>query len=280
MMETGLRISLLLPVKWPIPTISSMQWHYAIDGQRKGPVSQEEFERLARNGVIKADTLVWYQGMADWQPYATAIQGAAASGSPVGDGTEVCAVSGKRYPKREMIQYEGKWISAEHRDEFFQRLREGVAQPKEFVYGGFWTRFCAKFVDGLALAAVGMAINMTIAFMVIGSPNYFGNALRMAGSEKRLLFQAISIPIGILVGLTYAWYFISRYAATPGKMAFGLKLIRSDGSRLSTGRIVGRFFSEYISIMTVYIGYIMAGFDQEKRALHDRICDTRVVKAK
>jgi hypothetical protein len=25
------------------------------------------------------------------------------------------------------------------------------------------------------------------------------------------------------------------------------------------------------------IGFIMAGFDDEKRALHDRMCDTRVV---
>jgi uncharacterized RDD family membrane protein YckC len=263
-----------------------MQWYHATDGQRQGPVPQVEFERLARDGVIKADTLVWCQGMVDWQPYATVVQGATAPGSapasisPADDGTEVCAVSGKRYPKREMIQYEDKWISAEHRDEFFQRLREGVAQPRELRYGTFGQRFCAKFVDGLALGAMGVVINMTVAFIIIGSPNYFGNALRVAGPGKTMLFQAVSIPFGMVFGLTYAWFFISRYDATPGKMALGLKLIRSDGSRLSNGRIIGRFFSEYISLMTIYIGYIMAGFDQEKRALHDRICDTRVIKVK
>jgi uncharacterized RDD family membrane protein YckC len=26
------------------------------------------------------------------------------------------------------------------------------------------------------------------------------------------------------------------------------------------------------------IGYIMAGFDSQKRALHDLLCDTRVIK--
>ena len=31
--------------------------------------------------------------------------------------------------------------------------------------------------------------------------------------------------------------------------------------------------------MILMIGYIMAGFDSEKRALHDMICDTRVIKA-
>jgi uncharacterized RDD family membrane protein YckC len=29
----------------------------------------------------------------------------------------------------------------------------------------------------------------------------------------------------------------------------------------------------------LFIGYLMAAFDDQKRALHDRICDTRVVRA-
>jgi len=31
--------------------------------------------------------------------------------------------------------------------------------------------------------------------------------------------------------------------------------------------------------LTMGIGYIMAGLDTQKRALHDRICDTRVIHA-
>ena len=41
----------------------------------------------------------------------------------------------------------------------------------------------------------------------------------------------------------------------------------------------GRHFAKYISAnFTLYIGYIMAGFDDQKRSLHDRICETRVIK--
>jgi uncharacterized RDD family membrane protein YckC len=32
--------------------------------------------------------------------------------------------------------------------------------------------------------------------------------------------------------------------------------------------------------MILGIGYIMAGFDSEKRGLHDLICETRVIKAR
>ena len=41
-------------------------------------------------------------------------------------------------------------------------------------------------------------------------------------------------------------------------------------------RAIGRHFSEWLSSI-LFIGYIMAAFDEEKRALHDRICGTRVV---
>jgi hypothetical protein len=51
-----------------------------------------------------------------------------------------------------------------------------------------------------------------------------------------------------------------------------------DGSNLSYGRSAGRHFAKYISGLTLWIGYIMAGVDEEKRSLHDRICDTRVIK--
>jgi hypothetical protein len=32
-----------------------------------------------------------------------------------------------------------------------------------------------------------------------------------------------------------------------------------------------------LSGLTCYIGYIIAGFDEQKRTLHDHVCSTRVV---
>jgi uncharacterized RDD family membrane protein YckC len=70
------------------------------------------------------------------------------------------------------------------------------------------------------------------------------------------------------------------YGATPGKMALGLKIVRPDGGPISAGRAVGRYFAEILSALTLMIGYMMAGWDSEKRALHDRIADTRVIKTR
>lgn len=259
-----------------------MQWYYAINGQRQGPVIETEFERLVREGIIGPDTLVWRQGMPDWVPYIQVAPPASSAtavvaGGEATDDTAVCAVSGKRYPKREMIQYEGKWVSAEHRDAFFQRIREGVAQPNEFRFAGFWIRFVAKLIDGFALYFVGALISLMFGVGILAGNGFFDTAANFKGM---ILRQSLAIVANMGVALLYDWFFVSRFQATPGKMALGLKIVRSNGSALTTGRIIGRHFAEILSSLILCIGYIIAGFDDEKRALHDHICDTRVIKTR
>lgn len=263
-----------------------MEWYYAVGGQRVGPVAPAEFEALVRNGVIKTDTLVWRQGMANWQAYGTlagaagAAVDAGAAAAGIDDGTEVCAVSGKRYPRREMIQFEGKWISAEHRDGYFQRMREGVGQPGQMLYGGFWLRLLAKILDGIIVNVVCMVVNMMLAVLLLGSMNYFTAQANPENIGPFLLFQAATMLVNIGIGLGYMIFFVRKFDATPGKLALGLKLVRADGASLTVGRIVGRYFAEMLSGIILFIGYIIAGFDEQKRTLHDRICDTRVIKAR
>jgi uncharacterized RDD family membrane protein YckC len=74
-------------------------------------------------------------------------------------------------------------------------------------------------------------------------------------------------------------------SATLGKMACGLKVIRADGRSLSWGVCFGRFFMwnvvtsgiPYVNSVLMLVSAIMLGVDDEKRALHDRVCDTRVI---
>lgn len=268
-----------------------MDWYYALNNQQLGPVSRAELDRLVRDGSITEETLVWQAGLPSWVAYRTttgAISNPAtvtpgADGTPAAEAdTEVCVVSGKRYPKREMLQYEGKWISAEHREAFFQGLREGAVSPTGFTYGNFGRRFVAKFIDGVITAILNVPLNMLWSFLLLGSWNYFRPDMSAAGDPafvtRMFAYQAASFISNLAVGLLYQWYFLTRHAATPGKLALGLKVVRADGSPLSTGRIIGRYFAEIVSSLILFIGYIMAGFDDQRRTLHDRICDTRVIK--
>ncbi len=49
-----------------------MEWFYVDNGRRIGPVDESTLETLARAGAVGPGTLVWREGMADWQPYAKA----------------------------------------------------------------------------------------------------------------------------------------------------------------------------------------------------------------
>ncbi len=40
---------------------------------------------------------------------------------------------------------------------------------------------------------------------------------------------------------------------------------------------MGRYFANTLSGMTLGVGYVLIVFDDQKRALHDYICDTRIV---
>jgi uncharacterized RDD family membrane protein YckC len=143
-------------------------------------------------------------------------------------------------------------------------------------YGGFWRRFVARLIDGILLAVVGLIIRAPFAFTLGWSPRGLGpGAIPMMFG-----MMGFTTLLQIAVAVAYETYFLSTRGATLGKMALGLKVIRSDGSGIPPGLAVGRYFAQWISALILLIGYIMAAFDSEKRALHDRICDTRVIYEK
>ncbi len=47
-----------------------MDWYYVDNGRRVGPVDGATLDTLVRAGAVRGDTLVWREGMADWQPYS------------------------------------------------------------------------------------------------------------------------------------------------------------------------------------------------------------------
>lgn len=253
-----------------------MSWYYVLHGQRQGPVSQADFEQLVADGVVTSETLVSLDAMATWQPYAVVRPV-----SPAGDeGTEICVMSGRRCSRNQMIQYEGQWISAEHRDAFFERLSEGVRQPLvgefrmpgPYGYGGFWRRAGALVID--------VVIRRVLVYLLsIGVTALIGSGVGLGFTDLRA-YLVMDLAITLVVHLAYGIFFLRRFDATPGKLALGLKVLRPDGSSLSVSRIVGRYFAGSLNLFTLGIGYLVVTLNAEKRGLHDYLCDTRVIRVR
>jgi hypothetical protein len=45
-----------------------MNWYYSVEGRSHGPVSQHDLLRLAKEGVLHTDTLIWHPGLEEWDP--------------------------------------------------------------------------------------------------------------------------------------------------------------------------------------------------------------------
>jgi len=69
----------------------------------------------------------------------------------------------------------------------------------------------------------------------------------------------------------------------PQRVTFGKNIMRIavtnlKGDRISFGRANGRFWGKTISVITIFIGFIMAGKTKKKQALHDKMARCLVVK--
>ena len=180
-----------------------------------------------------------------------------------------CSECGQPWSPEELARFGDRLICANCKIAYTQKLREGVASAATFTYGGFWIRFVAAIIDWVILFVTGMVVQMPFARM-----------LQSRRIEETLMALGFVYLIDMAIGATYEGVFVSRFGATPGKMALDLKVVRPDGGPISLGRAVGRYFAKIVSGIILAIGYIIAGFDDQKRALHDRICDTRVIYVK
>ena len=72
----------------------------------------------------------------------------------------------------------------------------------------------------------------------------------------------------------------SARGATLGKMAMGLRVVTNDGQRLSFMNATGRYFAKFISAILLLVGFIMIGFTDRKRGLHDMMASTLVIKVR
>lgn len=260
-----------------------MTWYYADGGRQIGPIEDPALDDLVRAGVVRDDTLVWREGLPNWQPHSIARGvrpppiGLNGPPSAAAAGSGYCSECGRPFPLTELVSIGGASVCAQCKPIYLQRVQEGGRAIGAWHYGGFWMRFVAKVIDGVILGIAGSIIDIPLA-LALG----FGSMGIRPGMPLAMLIQAQGglVLINLAIGVAYEVYFVSTRAATPGKMILGLKIVRSDGSAVSAGVALARYFAEWISAITLMIGYIMAGFDGQKRALHDHICDTRVIYAR
>ena len=165
-----------------------------------------------------------------------------------------------------------------------------------FMFADNGPRFIAFIIDTAILAGVGIALSLLyyvfanlLAFVAKDAASDVSAALGIVLLVSTLIFWLLVAA----VRPTYFTYFHGRTGQTPGKKLAGIKVIRTDGAKVSYGRAFWRDLSDIVgTIVLIVLSYFTCGlsllflmgvntvplFDSERRALHDFLADTRVVK--
>lgn len=130
-------------------------------------------------------------------------------------------------------------------------------------FAGFLIRLAAYTIDSLVMMSPAIAV------MLLAPPVAEWTA------ESGLQVQLASTMLAVLY---FAGFHASPWQATPGKRMLGLKVIHRDGSRLTITRALARSLAKLLSYPFFCLGFAMAGWTAEKRALHDMIVSTRVIR--
>jgi uncharacterized RDD family membrane protein YckC len=148
-----------------------------------------------------------------------------------------------------------------------------VAQERErrehSDVAGLARRLFAGITDGSILGAICAGV-LYITLQVCG----------LRASQLTLLPLP---PLAAFFLLLVGGYFVLLTAAsgqTLGKMAAGIRVVPMDSTdRMSFGHSVVRAAAYLVSVIPAGLGLVPALVHADRRALHDRLADTRVVKA-
>jgi uncharacterized RDD family membrane protein YckC len=144
-----------------------------------------------------------------------------------------------------------------------QILDAPASSQRTLPYAGFWIRVGASFIDGIILLVVQVMLSLI----------FFGSA---GLGESNLGLSVIMLVINLLY---YCGLESSSKQATLGKMAVGIKVGDENGEQISFGNALGRYLSKILSVLILFIGYMMVGWDEKKQGLHDKIAGTYVFYA-
>ena len=261
-------------------------WFYAdAERQRQGPLSAQELAQRFHQGKLRLDTLVWRDGLAEWQPlrdfsdelalhqapaetFFTPVEPVAAAVPASQTGPVFAEPAGTAGVGSPYAPPSAALTS----DEAFHA-------GGEVVYAGFWKRVAAYMIDAMVVGVATQIVQLVVMGVFFGlNASSMSNPETMFASSAGILFVVgvYLVPLAMNAAY-YAAFHASSKQATLGKMAVGIKVVRTDGTRISLARGVGRFFATILSSLTLGVGFLMAAFTGRKQALHDMVCDTLVV---
>lgn len=146
---------------------------------------------------------------------------------------------------------------------------------QELTYAGFWVRLAAYCLDSILVFLVLLVVRLFLSgIMSFLSGTPLGGNLIFQYDLKDIVLYVFQVLYFILC----TWL----TGTTFGKKAMNLRVVSAEnGGELKLLDVVYReTIGRFLCSLSVGIGYMVAGWDGQKRGFHDMLCDTRVIYAK
>ncbi len=142
---------------------------------------------------------------------------------------------------------------------------------------GRLVRLLANILDGI-IAAIMIYVPALIVMAATGR-------LEQPSGDFDAGSLTLPIALGVIGAIAWAWItilLVARYGQTMGKRLLEIRVVRSDGSQASLGRIfwLRNVVNALLGIIPLYaIIDVLFIFGQRRQCIHDLIADTIVIKA-
>jgi uncharacterized RDD family membrane protein YckC len=145
-------------------------------------------------------------------------------------------------------------------------------------YAGFASRAVAFLIDiTLLLIALSLATSFINALVSLFNLNLIIDRFMASQGLSGTVAAVIVGLSGMLVVAVYGIVGWSLNGVTVGNLVMGVRVIKADGGRVSTGRAATRMFGAYFSGLLFFLGFIWVIFDKRRQGWHDKLAGTVVL---
>jgi uncharacterized RDD family membrane protein YckC len=149
-------------------------------------------------------------------------------------------------------------------------IKSVIAPPKPSIeYAGWWQRVGGALLDSLLVGLLLLPFSIVYNLLVASSNNPL----------VILIALFANFIAGILVTHFYIVVPTHKTGTTYGRRIAGIRYVDAETMQnLSIGQVWGRELSRILSVLILFIGYLMPLWTNKKQALHDTIAGTIVIK--
>jgi uncharacterized RDD family membrane protein YckC len=148
----------------------------------------------------------------------------------------------------------------------------------QFVLADRGTRLGAALLDGL----IGLGVYSPLLVAAFVSESARRGSAGDGGTPAFIVGGLVLMLVGLVAWAWFTILYVSRNGQTIAKKLLKIKVVRTDGTPISLGRIfwLRNVLNSLIGIVPFYgIVELLFIFGESRQCLHDKIADTMMIRA-